>query len=86
MYTGGYVNEFTVILAGENGDLGEVKWTQMLFWILMVLLAFGSVKAQLDDRKTHLEAYKYKSHDSARYENYRSMRERITRLGGANKD
>jgi len=82
MYTGGYVNEFTVVLASNNGDLGEVRWTQMLFWILMILLAVGSIKAQLDDRRTHLEAYKYKSHDNARSENYRSMRDRITRRGG----
>ena len=60
MYTGGYVNEFEVIMATNNGDHGEIKWTTILFWVLMILLAIGSIKAQLDDRHLHLEAYKYK--------------------------
>lgn len=50
MFTGGYVNEFTVVLATSNGDIGEIKWTQILFWILMILLALGSINAQLKDR------------------------------------
>ena len=43
MYTGGYVNEFTVILATNNGDLGEIKWTMILYWILMVLMAISGI-------------------------------------------
>ena len=82
MYTGGYVNEFEVIMATNNGDIGEVKWTTMLYWILMLLLAIGSIKAQLDDRKLHLEAYQYKYHNGGQHlESYRTMRERITRFG-----
>ena len=83
MLTGGYVNEFTVILATNNGDIGEIKWTVILFWILMILLAIGSINAQLKDRTQHLEAYAYKKNSHAQFENYRSMRERITRLGGS---
>lgn len=49
----------------------------------MVILAFGSISAQLKDRTQHLEAYAYKKNNHAQFENYRSMRERITRLGGA---
>ena len=82
MYTGGYVNEFEVIMATNNGDLGEIKWTTILFWVLMILLAIGSIKAQLDDRHLHLEAYKYKyAHQK---ETYRTMRERITRFSAGN--
>ena len=44
MYTGGYVNEFTVVLATSNGDIGEVKWTMILYWVLMILLALFSIK------------------------------------------
>ncbi len=82
MYTGFYVNEFEVIMATNNGDLGEVKWTVYAYWGLMVILAVVAIKAQLEDRKTHLEAYAYKHHNNAQFESYRSMRERITRLGG----
>ena len=82
MYTGGYVNEFTVVLATTNGDIGDIKWTMILYWVLMVLLALISINAQLKDRRLNLEAYAYKKNSHAQFENYRSMRERITRLGG----
>lgn len=45
MYTGGYVNEFTVFMATNNGDLGDVEWTNYLFWILMAALVIGSINA-----------------------------------------
>lgn len=45
MYTGGYVNEFTVLMATNNGDLGDVEWTVYLFWILMGFLIIGSINA-----------------------------------------
>ena len=86
MYAGGYVNEFDVVMASNNGDIGEVRWTVWLYWVCMVLLLLISIKAQFEDRKTHLEAYQYKFHNNARFENYRSMRERITRLGGRPND
>jgi hypothetical protein len=82
MYTGGYVDEFTVILATSNGDLSELKWAMYLYWILMVLMAMGSIWAQLKDRREHLEAYAYKFHANTQFETYRSMRERITRFSG----
>ena len=83
MYTGGYVNEFTLFLASQNGDITEVKWTMYVYWALMIIMAFGSINAQLSDRNQHLEAYTYKKNQHAQFENYRSMRERISRMGGA---
>lgn len=47
LYAGGYVDEFTVILTSGNGDLGEVKWTVILYWALMGLLALASIHSQL---------------------------------------
>ena len=44
MYTGGYVNEFEVILAASNGDLGAVRWTTFLFWGLMIIIALVAIK------------------------------------------
>ena len=54
----------------------------ILYWVLMILLALISIKTQLNDRTLNLEAYAYKRNSHAQFENYRSMRERITRLGG----
>ena len=83
MYTKGYVNEFEVVMATNNGDISEVAWTMWLYWVLMLGLAFGGIKAQLEDRKKHLEAYQYKFRsDYAQLESYRSMREGIARLKG----
>ena len=45
MYAGGYVNEFTVILATNNGDLADIQWTMILYWVLMILMAIGSIMA-----------------------------------------
>ena len=60
MYTGGYVNEFEVILAASNGDLGAVRWTTFLFWGLMIIIALVAIKVQLDNRSTALDAFQYK--------------------------
>ena len=61
MYTGGYVNEFEIVMASENGDLGEVRWTMYLYWVLMILMAIASIKMQLEDRQVRLNAFKYGS-------------------------
>lgn len=50
MYLGGYVNEFEVIMATNNGDLREVKWTVYAYWAFMILFAIVAIKAQLTDR------------------------------------
>jgi len=80
MYLGGYVNEFEVIMATNNGDLREVKWTVYAYWAFMILFAIVAVKAQLTDRKSHLEAYTYKQRADSSLATYHSMRESITRL------
>ena len=74
MFTGGYVNEFTVAMATNNGDIHEMRLSMYFFWVLMVLLAAGSIKAQLNDRKLHIEAYNFKPR-SLQYESTRAMRE-----------
>ena len=47
-------------LAAGNGDLGEVRWTVILYWVVMIILAVASINSQLQDRKMNLEAYEYK--------------------------
>ena len=86
MYFGGYVNEFTVVLATQNGDLGEIRWTMFLYWAFMILLAAISIHAQLKDRAEHLEAYSYKKNLHANYQSYRHMSERIHRMGAGQRD
>ena len=34
-------------MASENGDLAEVRWTVILYWIVMALLAVSSMHSQL---------------------------------------
>ena len=75
MYLGGYVNEFEVIMATNNGDLREVKWTVYAYWAFMILFAIVAIKAQLTDRQSHLEAYQYKQHSNAQFDSYQKMRE-----------
>jgi len=57
MYTGGYVNEFEVILANSNGDIGQVQWTTFFFWGLMVVMAIVGVLLQLGNRTAQKEAF-----------------------------
>lgn len=70
MYAGGYVDEFTLVMASENGDLSEVRWTVILYWVVMGLLAIATINSQLADRKQHLEAYDYKFNSHAQYDTY----------------
>ena len=48
----------------------------------MIMLALLSINTQFSDRKMNLEAYAYKKNAHLQYENYRTLRERVTRLGG----
>ena len=44
LFSGGYVNEFEVLLASENGDISEVRWTMWLFWSAMLIVAIAGSK------------------------------------------
>jgi len=63
MYTGGYVNEFIIIEGSQNGELGDLRWTTYIFWLLMVLVAIVSIKVQLENRSLALSAIERKLHD-----------------------
>ena len=58
----------------------------ILYWVFMILMAFMSIHAQLKDRAENLAAYAYKKNFHAKFENYRSMREGIERIGGRRGD
>lgn len=57
MYTGGYVNEFEVVMASGNGDIGQVRWTTFMFWGIMVFMTLIGISVQMGNRKTTKEAY-----------------------------
>ena len=78
------MDEFTVVLATQNGDIGEVRWTVYLYWALVVIAAGASIFLQYIDRKQHLEAYAYKFHSYTKLESYKSMHDRILRSSGKN--
>lgn len=78
MYAGGFHSEYHIFLSvqeGENDDFGYKTW---LYFLAMVLVAVASIMRQLADRRTHLDAYKYKSRFSA-YESYQQMRAKYGR-------
>ena len=75
------MDEFTVVLATQNGDIGEVRWTVYLYWALVVIAAGASIFLQYKDRKQHLEAYAYKFRSNT---SYKSMSDRILRSSGKN--
>lgn len=84
MYTGGYVNEFEIIMGSSNGDLGEMRWSTYLFWVLMVLLAIVSIKAQLDDRALRLTVIERKGHTDFNYQaRSNTMRDQVLNKGRA---
>ena len=81
LYTGGYVNEFEVIMASTNGDIGEVRWTTFVFWALMIIIAFSGIKAQLANRSETIEAFnelnfKHRSNIPSSYDMIRKESER----------
>ena len=57
MYTGGYVNEFEVIMASSNGDISEVRFTTFVFWAIMIIVAFSGIKSQLANRSETIDAF-----------------------------
>lgn len=76
--SGSYINEFEIIMASSNGQLSEVGPLMYVYWLVMALLAFVSIRGQLRDRQLHLEAYAYKGNIAASLTSYRSMREKFT--------
>ena len=79
MYSGSYINEFEIIMASSNGQLSEVGTLMYVYWFVMVLLAFFSIRGQLRDRQLHLEAYAYKGNIATSLTSYRNMREKFTK-------
>ena len=78
-YTGGYVDELTLILASQNSDLSELKWTMILFWILMGLMALASINIQFKSRAEHLKSGILNT--ASQNDSIDAMRERYQRFG-----
>jgi len=62
MYAGGFINEFEIIMATNNGEIGELSFLMCIYIGLILLIACCSMSAQMKDRSRHLEMYAYKGH------------------------
>ena len=81
MYTGGYVNEFEVIMAAGNGDISQVRGWTFFFWALMIIIALVAIKVQLDNRSTNLDAFQYKARSDGQRMNYDMIMNRAQKGG-----
>lgn len=79
MYAGGFHSEYHIYLSAHEEELDNSNWRTWVYFGCMVLVAIGSIVRQVNDRKRHLEAYRYKSHFSNPYESYQQMRQKYQR-------
>lgn len=74
MYAGGFVNEFEIIMATNNGEISELSGMMWVYIALIVLIAWAGMRGQIKDRAHHLEMYSYKGHFNTQYTDYKTMR------------
>ena len=74
MYAGGFVNEFEIVMATNNGEIGELTTMMYIYLGLIVVIAIAGMRGQLKDRQHHLEMYSYKGHFNTQYTDYKTMR------------
>lgn len=86
MYAGGFTNEFEIIMATNNGEIGELTTMMWIYLALILLIAIAGMVSQLKDRSHHLEMYSYKGHFNTQYTDYKTMRQKYSgsRGGGHN--
>jgi len=84
MYAGGFVNEFEIIMATNNGEISELSGMMWVYVALIVLIAWAGMRGQIKDRAHHLEMYSYKGHFNTQYTDYKTMRAKYSgrRAGG----
>ena len=84
MYAGGFINEFEIVMATNNGEIGELTIMMWIYISAILLIAFCGMRNQIKDRAHHLEMYSYKGHFNTRYTDYKTMRAKYTGRGGHN--
>ena len=62
MYSGGFINEFELVLAIKNGEIRLVPTMMYVFIAIILIIAIFAMLAQISDRRHHLEMYRYKGH------------------------
>lgn len=62
MYAGGFINEFELVMATNNGEIGELTTMMYIYIGLIILIAICGMRGQIKDRAHHLEMYSYKGH------------------------
>ena len=74
MYAGGFINEFEIVMATNNGEIGELTTMMYIYIGLILLIGFCGMRGQIKDRAHHLEMYSYKGHFNTQYTDYKTMR------------
>jgi len=62
MYAGGFINEFELVMATNNGEINELTVMMWIYISAILLIGFCGMRAQIKDRAHHLEMYSYKGH------------------------
>jgi len=62
MYAGGFINEFELVMATNNGEINELTVMMWIYISAILLIGFCGMRAQIKDRSHHLEMYSYKGH------------------------
>ena len=78
MYAGGFINEFEIVMATNNGEIGELTTMMYIYLGLIVVIAIAGMRGQLKDRQHHLEMYSYKGHFNTQYTDYKTMRQKYS--------
>ena len=84
MYAGGFINEFEIVMATNNGEIGELTIMMWIYIPAILLIAFCGMRNQIKDRAHHLEMYSYKGHFNTQYTDYKTMRAKYSGRGGHN--
>ena len=84
MYAGGFINEFEIVMATNNGEIGELTIMMWIYISAILLIAFCGMRNQIKDRAHHLEMYSYKGHFNTQYTDYKTMRAKYSGKGGHN--
>jgi len=78
MYAGGFINEFEIVMATNNGEIGELSVMMYIYLGLIVMIAWCGMRGQIKDRAHHLEMYSYKGHFNTQYTDYKTMRQKYS--------
>ena len=78
MYAGGFINEFEIVMATNNGEINELSTMMYIYIALILLIGICGMRGQIKDRAHHLEMYSYRGHFNTQYTDYKTMRQKYS--------